>query len=174
MKFKIIDKYARLILEVLCFVLLSSMILFTCYTIIMRYVFANPPFWGDTLTLFANIWLVMLALVLAVRDRSHIAMELVYEKLPPILVIFLRSVWTSIIVVFGMILVGYGYIAATSVTGAFWELGNLPKTYPMMILPIAGFLMVLAGIVVFVEDIIRFRGDPFAKERGITQDEGRF
>ncbi len=148
------------------------MVLFTCYTVIMRYVFLNPPFWGDTLTLFANIWLVMLALVLSVRDKSHIALEMIYEKLPPILVFYLRSVWTILIVIFGMLLVVYGYIAAITVTGAFWELGNLPMTYPMMILPISGALMMLAGIVVFWEDVMRFGRGEFAKERGVTQDEG--
>ena len=31
------------------------MVVFTVYTVVMRYVFQNPPFWGDTLSVFCNM-----------------------------------------------------------------------------------------------------------------------
>ena len=152
-----IDRIIRSSLTIICCTLLAAMVVFTCYTVIMRYVFLDPPFWGDTMTLFANIWLVMLALALSVRERSSIAMQVLYTQVPASVAFALELVWTAFIVAFGGLLAWYGLEAAMRVPGAFWELGNMPKKYPMMIMPISGVLVILAGSVVIIEDIVRFR-----------------
>jgi TRAP-type C4-dicarboxylate transport system permease small subunit len=143
------------VLTTLCCVLLAIMVLFTGYTVMMRYIFLNPPFWGDTLTLFANIWLVMLALALSTRDKSHISMQIVYELIPRWAMHGLEILWTLMVLSFGLFLAWYGYQAAMRVPGGFWELGNLPKTYPMLIMPISGALLGLAGLGVLVEDMAK-------------------
>ncbi|MEP6609000.1 MAG: TRAP transporter small permease subunit [Burkholderiaceae bacterium] len=61
--------------------LLAPIVAFTIYTVVMRYVFNNPPFWGDTVALFRDIWRVLLAYALAVRDREDIASEGIYKFL---------------------------------------------------------------------------------------------
>jgi TRAP-type C4-dicarboxylate transport system permease small subunit len=152
-----IDRAARSILTVLCCALLASMVVFTVYTVVMRYVFLDPPFWGDTLTLFANIWLVMLALGLSIRDRSSISMQMLYAHLPAQIVFSLELVWTLFTIAFGGLLAWHGFETAMLVPGAFWELGNMPKKYPMMIMPISGVLVILAGVVVAFEDVINFQ-----------------
>ena len=58
----------------------------------MRYVFANPPVWGDLLTVLSNIWLMFIALSLTARDNEHIALNLIYEKLPSRLALIYSSV----------------------------------------------------------------------------------
>lgn len=167
--FKKLDKYIRSLLMIICCILLASMVIFTVYTVVMRYIFLDPPFWGDTMTLFANIWLVMLALGLSVRERSNISMQMLYEYLPRRIVFSLEMTWTVFIVAFGGLLAWYGFDTAMRVPGAFWELGNMPKKYPMMIMPISGVLVILAGSVVIIEDIIRFRNrDDFQVSEDIT------
>ncbi len=148
-----IEPAFKLLIRVLCSSLLVAMVVFTCYTVVMRYVFLKPPFWGDTLTLFANVWLVMLALVLSTRDKSQIAMQMVYNLLPARAVNLLELIWTAVIVTLGLLLAWYGFKVAMRVPGMFWELGYLPKTYPMMIMPISGALVAAAGVVILVEDI---------------------
>jgi len=155
--FPAIDLALRGGLPAVCGTLLVVMILFTIYTVIMRTVFLNPPFWGDTLTLFANVWLVMLALALSIRERQSIAMQMIYGKLPEYFGLIFELIWIVLFAAVGVIMVVCGYQAATLIPGAYWELGNLPKSYPMMILPIAGLLIVLAAGFVFVEDIGRLR-----------------
>ena len=34
---------------------------------------------------------------------------------------------------------------ASRILGSYWELGNMPKSYPMMILPISGGLVLVAS-----------------------------
>ncbi len=53
------------------------MVVFTVYSVVMRYYFEDPPVWGDLLTVLSNIWLVFMPLALMVRDRNHIALDLV-------------------------------------------------------------------------------------------------
>ena len=138
-------------ITIVCGILLAVMVVFTIYTVIMRTVFLNPPFWGDTLTLFANIWLVMLAFAMAVRSQSNIAIESVYVLLPGRIADGLRLFWQALFAVVGLIMTVYGYQAASRILGAFWELGNLPKSYPMMILPIAGVLIFLSAVLTIAE-----------------------
>ena len=161
-----IDNIVRTTLTVLCCALLAAMVVFTVYTVVMRYVFLDPPFWGDTLTLFANIWLVMLALGLSIRERSNISMQMLYAHLSYRIVLLLDMTWTVFIIAFGGLLVWYGYKTAMMVPGSFWELGNMPKKYPMMIMPISGTLVILAGIVVLIDDTIKIRNRSGASAPG--------
>jgi TRAP-type C4-dicarboxylate transport system permease small subunit len=133
--------------------LLVLMVLFTIYTIVMRYVFKDPPFWGDTVSLFCNIWLVLIAYSLAVRDRQDIATEGIYAYLPPRVVTTLRSTWHALTFLLGAYLIWYGMDAALNVPGKFWELGGLPKMVPMLSLPLSGVLIAYATGMNVAEDL---------------------
>lgn len=141
----------------LCCTLLLLMVAFTGYTIVMRYVFDNAPFWGDTVSVFCNIWLVMLAHAITVRERSEIAMQGIYSHIPAKAVMVLDSSWSVMTFAVGLVLVWFGYAAAVGVNSEYWELGGLSKRYPMMILPLAGALVTLASFVNLVEDGIAIR-----------------
>ncbi len=152
-----VDRMLHAIIGTICVVLILLTVVFTCYTVVMRYVFDNPPFWGDTVALFANIWMVMLALSLSVRTRDQIAMKALYTRVSPAFASALEVIWTVIILAFGIFLLWFGTITAATVPGQFWELGELPKMYPMMIMPITGFLVALAAVAVLAEDWVRLR-----------------
>jgi TRAP-type C4-dicarboxylate transport system permease small subunit len=138
-------------------VLLLLMVAFTGYTIVMRYVFDNAPFWGDTLSVFCNIWLVMLAHAITVRERSEIAMQGIYSHIPAKAVMVLDLSWSVMTLAVGVLLVWFGYAAANGVNSEYWELGGLSKRYPMMILPLAGSIITLASFVNLIEDVIAIR-----------------
>lgn len=149
----LIDVLLRKVLTFVCCVMLVLMVVLTCYVVAMRTVFSSPPFWGDTVTMFANVWFVMLAFALSIRERASISMQVIYNWLPPRVVRAIDSVWTVLLAAVGLVLLVNGYLAAKDVPGAYWELGNLPKAVPMMVLPISGFLVLLASLVVLVEDL---------------------
>ena len=68
-----IDRFVHRILEAMCSIFLAAMVGFTLYNVTMRYVFNNPPVWGDLLTVLSNIWLMFIALSLTARDNEHVA-----------------------------------------------------------------------------------------------------
>lgn len=157
--FRIIDRVLRSTIAWVTCSLLVLMVLFTIYTVIMRYVFHDPPFWGDTVALFCNIWLVLVAYALAVRERQDIASEAIYELLSPRMVVLLQYAWQVMTLIFGLLLFWFGLDAALNVPGQYWELGGLPKRAPMMVLPISGILVALMSAFTLAEDTFGWRSD---------------
>jgi TRAP-type C4-dicarboxylate transport system permease small subunit len=155
--FRAVDRASRIAIMWLTCVFLVLMVAFTIYTVVMRYVFHDPPFWGDTVALFCNIWFVLVAYALAVRDREDIASEFAYEYLPPKAVSALHYCWQLLTLSFGLFLVVFGAQAALDVPGQYWELGGLPKQVPMMVLPIAGVLVALMSAITIAEDALGWR-----------------
>lgn len=153
-----IDMIMRRVLPALCSLLLVLMVGFTVYTVVMRGVFDDPPFWGDTLTMFSNIWLVLLAFPITLWERSSIAMNAIDQLLSQRAVRVLSLFWNVLFVLMGLLLLVYGYQVASRIPGAYWELGNLPKSVPMMILPVTGLLATAAALLVVREDWRVLRG----------------
>lgn len=147
------ERRLQRLLETVCNALLVAMVLFTGYTVVMRYVFRDPPFWGDTLTMFCNIWLVLVAYAVSVRKREFIAMQGVYAMLPKGWPFALNFAWNVMTAVFGAFLLLFGIGAAANVPGSYWELGGLPNKVPMSILPIAGALIALAALRNVADDL---------------------
>lgn len=145
------------VLMTICCVMLFAIVILTAYTVFMRYVMNDAPFWGDTTALFANVWLVMLCLAITVRYEESISMQGLYAALPPIIGVSLDVLWNVTTFLFGLFLVWYGWQAAMKVPGMFWELGGLPKRYPMLIMPISGALTSLAASLVLYRQFARWR-----------------
>jgi TRAP-type C4-dicarboxylate transport system permease small subunit len=124
----------------------------------MRYVFHDPPFWGDTVSVFCNIWVTMLGYSLAVRDREEIALRGFYRFLSPKGAFLLDTFWSVLVFAFGIYLAWFGWIAAQNVPSMYWELGGLRKMWPMMIMPLAGVLTALAAAMLILEDILVLTG----------------
>ena len=150
---RVFERRVQRALETLCGALLLAMVLVTAYTVVMRYAFRNPPFWGDTLTMFCNIWLVLIAYAISVRNRQFIAMQGAYALLPAGWGSALNFVWNVVTVIFGAVLFWFGISAAANVPGSYWELGGLPNKVPMSIMPIAGALTALAALRNVFEDV---------------------
>lgn len=149
------DKLIWNALLTICCVLLIAIVGLTAYTIVMRYIFSNPPFWGDTTALFANVWLVMLCLAITVRYEESISMQGLYAMMPRWFGIGLDILWSVVTLVFGLYLVWFGFQASMTVPGMFWELGGLPKRYPMLIMPLSGALTAVAATLVLYDRFVR-------------------
>lgn len=152
--FKTIDHVLRLTIMALSGTLFMLMVLFTVYTIVMRYVFEDPPFWGDTVSLFCNLGLVFMSYALAVRDREEISSEALHTLLPDTGVTVLVYAWQAMTVLFGGFLAWFGVEAALMVPGHYWELGGLPKMVPMLALPLCGVLTMVAGVFSLAEQVL--------------------
>lgn len=145
------------VLNTICSTFIVLMVFFTVWTVVMRYVFLNAPFWSDTLTMFFNVWMVFLALAITVRDRNHISMTMLYEILPPVVGFSCEFLWTLLICVFGIFIAVWGFEASWNVPGKYWEFGYMSKKWPMMIMPTVGVLMFVTALAVLIEDVIRLR-----------------
>ena len=123
--FNNIDRFIHRTLEAMCSLLLAAMVGFTLYNVTMRYVFNNPPVWGDLLTVLSNIWLMFIALSLTARDNEHIALNLIYEKLPDRLSLYIRQFWKLMIMAIGIVLMIYGVELVEGMRGSIGRCGIL-------------------------------------------------
>ncbi len=170
-----IDLWVRKILTGFCMLMLFLMVAFTVYTVVMRYVFENPPVWGDLLTVLSNIWLVFIALVLTVREKDHIALNLIYTRLPIAYAYAVQQLWTIVVFLLGIVICYYGWEVVTKMGGKYWEMWHfaweegsfvfkpnyMPKKYAVMILPISGAMISIAALIAVIEDTVRFKRGTF-------------
>jgi len=179
------DKAVRKTLTAFCAILLLMMVAFTVYTVIMRYVFLNPPIWGDLLTVLSNIWLVFFALALTVRDKDHIALDMVYNWLPLKAAFFVQQFWTAVIFCLGIVMIVYGLEAVSTMGGKYWEMwyfawedggivfkpNYMPKKYAIAIVPISGFLVCIAAIASILEDSLLLKDGSYSQSSDLEPNE---
>lgn len=176
-----IDRAIRKVLTAFCAVLLLLMVAFTVYSVVMRYVFENPPVWGDLLTVLSNIWLVFFALALTVRDKDHIALDLVYSWLPLKAAFCIQQFWSLVIFGLGLVMLVYGLEVVATMGGKYWEMwyfawedggfvfkpNYMPKKYAVTIVPISGVLVSLAALASIIEDSFRLKAGRFQQARDV-------
>ena len=178
---RLFDAAVKKILTALCSVLLLLMVAFTVYSVVMRYVFEPPPVWGDLLTVLSNIWLVFLALALTVREKDHIALDLLYSWLPLKAVFVIQQFWALVIFGVGLIMIIYGWEAVTTMGSKYWEMwyfawedgqivfkpNYMPKKYAIAIVPISGFLVSVAALASIIEDSLLLKAGAFKRVKGV-------
>ena len=170
-----VDKFIRKFLAAFCMLMLFLMVFFTDYTVIMRYIFEDPPVWGDLLTVLSNIWLVFIALVLTVREKEHIALNVIYSRLPTKFGFLIQQFWTLIILSLGLVICITGIEVVSNMGGKYWEMwyftwengsivfkpNYMPKKYAMYILPLMGGMISISALAAIIEDIISLRKGKF-------------
>ena len=166
-----IDASIKKLLISFCGILMLLMVVFTVYSVVMRYVFLNPPVWGDLLTVLSNIWLVFLALALTVRNKDHIALDMIYSWLPLKAAFAVQQFWSIVIFGLGLVMIIYGIEAVSTMGGKYWEMwyfawedgrivfkpNYMPKKYAISIVPISGVLVCFAAIASVIEDSWRLK-----------------
>jgi len=182
-----IDTLVKRILTGFCGIFLLLMVVFAVYNVVMRYVFENPPVWGDLLTVLSNIWLVFIALALTVRDKNHIALDLIYSWLPVKVAFVVQQFWTLVIFGLGIVMIVYGLEAVAKMGGKYWEMWHfawvdgefvfkpnyMPKKYAIAIVPISGFLVCVAAVASIIEDTFKLRAGTYKLTREIESDISR-
>ena len=149
------DKLLARIVDFVCVFLLIGLVIVVIYAVIMRYVFLAPPFWGDTVSMLANVAMVLLGIGMAVRRRDLIAMQVLYDHISPKSAMVLEVIWITAIVIFAVIFTVYGYQFVDKLPGFYWEFNKLPKKYTAMIVPVSGVLLFLAAIRIWIEDFLK-------------------
>ncbi len=179
------DTWMRISVAAFCMLMLFLMVAFTDYTVVMRYVFDNPPVWGDLLTVLSNIWLVFIALALTVREKEHIALNVIYSRLPVKVGFAIQQFWTIIIFCLGVVICFYGLEVVAKMGGMYWEMwyftwedsslvfkpNYMPKKYAMVILPIVGVLISSGAIAAIIEDAVRLKNGVFKVAGGTGTSE---
>ncbi|UCH08015.1 MAG: TRAP transporter small permease [Deltaproteobacteria bacterium] len=153
--FHMIDNGCEKIGKVVCLLIFFMMII-TTVEVISRYVFNHPTMWVWPINRQLFGVFILFAGIYAMSKEAHIRVEIVYDHFPPKMKIMARWIAMAAFLCFMVALVLQGsrmgwnsVMAREKLTGAF----PIPL-YPLkLLIPIAAFLFLLEGIVVF------FRGN---------------
>lgn len=129
------------VIEKICILFVGAIVAIVFYAVVMRYGFHRPPAWSIELTRFLFLWMVMLGAVLVTREKSHIEITFLSDRLPP----KIRKVWLALVrlamLCFCFVMVYYGVRILPIVGQANTPTLNLSMGWLYAAVPSGAFLM---------------------------------
>ncbi len=143
---KVVDTALRALLVVLFVALVSSV----AWQVLSRYLLEDPSPWTEELARFLLIWISMLGASYAFRQRAHLGLELLPEKLEGVPATVLRYFTLFVIALFAAAVLIAGGSNLVSLT---WELRQysavlgMPIAWVYSVVPLTGALIVFYCLV---------------------------
>jgi TRAP-type C4-dicarboxylate transport system permease small subunit len=125
-------------------ILLSSMLLLICYAVLMRYFFLSPPGWIIEVTEDILLYITFLGAAWLLKERGHVSVDLIYERLNPKTKIVLDIIISIMGVIICLIMTWY---SAASTWDHFQrgavvvETLKMPKAILLGVIPIGFFTL---------------------------------
>ena len=133
-----------------------SAILFAAVT--SRYFLNNPITWAEDATCFLLVWMVLAGSVVAMRKRDHVAIDLLVEKLPPIINQILKIAVTLTILYVCWFMVWHGVsFTKMGMQRIIPSMDWLKFGYAYLALPVGFFLLALICLELLVDDLLGLR-----------------
>lgn len=130
-------------IEWLCVLLLIVMIAVTVYQVFMRSVLNSATSWSEEIALLMMIWFGYLGMALGVRERVHISVDFLYERLPRVAQIFMDGIGRILVSVFAFTMLRQGIFLTSISTIQRFPATRIPRAWMYVVLVISGFLMML-------------------------------
>ncbi len=136
----------------------SIMTIVTVYGVIMRYFIRKPILWGDELNMILIVWCIFFGASAAFRERSHIAVDVLYDLFPRKLrAVLCPIIWATVaysIVWLGQVQVNrtMQLLAKNQATIVL----HFPKYVTYGVVAFCCLLMLISHIIVGIEDLQHF------------------
>lgn len=125
-----------------CFLLMLAMISIIFTQVIARYAFHNSLTWSEEVGRYLFVWITFLGAALGVRNKSHVALDILIKKLPPLPKNIIVTFTTLAMMVFSAVLIYASMtmlaIGSRQVSAAL----QLQMKWVYTILPVSGFLII--------------------------------
>ena len=122
---------------------LACLVLVVDYSVVMRYLFNNPPAFAEQIALLLVITVAMFGASAGVRDAGHIGMDTLVSFLPKKLHKYINMIVACINFAFGSVLLLGCLLMAESVYGSTIPTLGISEAYRYLPPIIAGTLIIL-------------------------------
>lgn len=145
--------FLRRVVDAVLVVLLCLMVGLIMYQVLGRYIFNYSISWSEEAANFALVWMTLLGAGLAMRNRTHVGIDILIRRMPRLVqqvaksASFLLGVWFLVVVIissFGMISLGF-IVKSTAL--------QIPMAYPYFALPIGMSYFLLEFAIATIPDI---------------------
>lgn len=128
-------------LKFICFLLMLAMVSVIFLQVVSRYLFSNSLSWSEELGRYLFVWMTFLGAALAFREKMHVSLDMLIERLPSSLRKICLSVGYIAMILFICVLIygGYRFVAKGSqqISAAM----QIPMIYVYLVLPVGGALI---------------------------------
>jgi TRAP-type C4-dicarboxylate transport system permease small subunit len=125
-------------LSVVCMVVI---LLLVVGQVVMRYVFDSPLTWSEELAVCGMVYLTFIGSVMAMRDKEHIDVNIVYEFLPERFKRYFRIFSRLMTTVFLLVIIVYGFQLTSENFKVTSVATKIPMAYIYGIIPICALCM---------------------------------
>lgn len=160
---KIAEIYNKII-NFICVVLLTAQTIAILIMVFGRYLFNRVPQWTEQFALFCMIWFAMFSIALAVRDDSHVKMEVVDSWVSPSALRFFKLFGNICTTAFGLVLVIYGVPIAKMTWFTKLSAFRVPTGLQYTSAIAGGFFMITNAIVYCIEMFAKYHDEHASKE----------
>lgn len=151
---KIADIYNEII-NFICVVLLTAQTVAILIMVVGRYVFSSVPQWTEQFALFCMTWFAIFAIALAVRDDSHVKMEVIDYFVSPQVLNYIKLFGNICICVFGFVMVRYGFTLSQLTWATKMSVFPIPLGVKYFSSVAGGFFMITNAIVYCIELFVK-------------------
>ena len=147
---KILDTFERLLVG--WFMLVSAMLAFLL--VILRYFFGKGFTWGSEAVILLMVWAAFFGAGIAIREKSHIELEVVRDLLPPAFrlpVVVLTDLLCVGMMLFIMIF-GVKWTLFLYHSGGIDVATEIPEWIIFLCVPLAGLTMTIRYLQHFIEN----------------------
>jgi len=135
-------------------IMLTLLILFTFFAVVMRYVVGRPITWGEEFQLLSMVIIVFFGAGAGFRLKSHVAIDVVVDRFPP----KIQRIIGIIVYILTVIILAYFFIHSASYMGQMFRTSrvtnilHIPYSLIYAAFPIGCALMILNYSVQFFGD----------------------
>ncbi len=146
------------ILEVICAILLSIMVVLIFWQVFTRYVLGHPSVTSEALAKYMFIWLIFLSMTYVFGKRDHMAIEYFVDKLSKRKRLIIDNINQVLIILFSTGVLVYGGLYTTVYQMQKIDATlQIPMGYLYMIVPISGVLVIFYCAYNIMENIQNFK-----------------
>mgnify|MGYP000939910020 FL=1 len=139
---------------------LLAMTLIVVVQVVTRKLWHHVFFWSEEITLLLLVWFSFMGMAVGVRERLHLAVTTVADRLPAVLRRWLDRLIALSTLAFGLYLVKYGWQFAEMQRDVTLAATKWPNSVLYAVMPIAGAMVaVYALLQLFGVDTVRHRDE---------------
>jgi TRAP-type C4-dicarboxylate transport system permease small subunit len=146
---KIADTIYKKSLDYIIITIFMMMFTVVLLNVICRYVFNNSLPWAMEFSRYSFIWIIFLGSALAMRNGSHIGLELFERILSTKYLKYYKLFINSVNILFLLVFTVVGFIVAFQGMKTYSAVIQMPMIIPYLALPVGGVAMLIeAGNIV--------------------------
>lgn len=124
---------------------LSALVVVVSWQVFSRYVLNSSPRWSTEVAVILLVWLGLLATAIGARERSHVAMAFVADRLPRITAPVVNRLGSAFLLAFGLYLVIQGWEFTQLTMRSTLPSTGLPTAVQYAAMPVSGVLLTVYG-----------------------------